>query len=531
MYKVLIVDDEPFILEGLRHVIRWEEHGLEIAGFAQNGLEALNILERTSIHILITDIYMSRMDGLELIRETKKMLPNVKIIILSGYEEFALVKEAAKLGIENYLLKPVEEEELSQTLLNCIEKIESAIHADIRDRELYHNIRDNILNRWVTGSIGAEELRNRAAFLNIDLSFQYYQVCIVQMLEHVEYAGAAQGERLRARGLLSYAVMNVCKETLEDGDCHIFNHANGDTIMLFYWNGGTQERAGVGSDVLQQCVDNVNLYLKIDLFLSVGAVGETFAAVPAGYRSAEKLRNYRLIMPANSIVDDAELRGFGDKPTIPFDYKALEQRMNNGDKRGVFAWIDGMQRALERTEGLTPEYVQSVAVETLFHLFGTLDIPVESGGDRSSEAAGRRELFRMRSPAEFALWLKSLAAARLDRTEEHPRHLHPTLGAVLDYVNGYYTEEMSLKTLANKFDINAAYLGQLFRQATGEIFSVYLNRKRIEAAKHLLIATTMKTSEIADATGFTSVHYFTNVFKKVTGFYPAEYKKMQENQH
>lgn len=426
MYKVLIVDDEPFILDGLRHVIRWEEHGLEIAGVAQNGFQALDILDHTPIHMMITDIYMSRMDGLELIREAKKRRPSVKIVILSGYEKFALVKEAAKLGIENYLLKPVEEEELSQTLLNCVEKIESEIDADIQRRELYHNIRDNILNRWVTDSIGPEELKNRAEFLSLDLSFRYYQVCIAQSLHR-------SGSQ-RDRALLSYAVMNVCQETIAGrGSCNglAFLAINGDTIILLAWNEEAWERESAG--LLRECIGNVNRHLKIDLFLSAGSVEQGFLSVPASYRNADKLRNGHLDMPVNTVIEYAGIHRISDK--------------------------------------------------------------------------------------------SALAVEIMDRVHGSPRPLHPTLSAVLDYVNCRYAEEMSLKTLAVKFDINAAYLGQLFRQATGQIFSVYLNRKRIEAAKRLLTDTPLKTSEVAAKTGFSSVHYFTNVFKKVTGSYPAEYKK------
>src|SRR4051794_8645973 len=123
MYKVFIADDEPFIIEGLYDIVDWSELGMEIVGQAENGLEAMEALKRIPADILITDISMPKMNGLDLIRATRSFQPDLKIIVLSGYDEFAYLKEGMALGIENYLLKPINLEEFKATLHTIAEKL------------------------------------------------------------------------------------------------------------------------------------------------------------------------------------------------------------------------------------------------------------------------------------------------------------------------------------------------------------------------------------------------------------------------
>ena len=177
MYKALVVDDEPIILEGFDNLISWEEFGIEISAKAENGKAALQIVREEEIDLLITDIRMPEMSGLELLKTIRQEGKSIKVIILSGYDDFQYVKEASKYGIENYLLKPIEENELEETLLHLTEKLENEQKQQNRLQESYQLLRSNILYRWITGAIGEEELTMRAEFLDISLEKQWYQVC------------------------------------------------------------------------------------------------------------------------------------------------------------------------------------------------------------------------------------------------------------------------------------------------------------------------------------------------------------------
>lgn len=180
MYNVLLVDDEPFITEGLSDAIDWSGFGLEVVGSAENGKQALELLRQVPTDILITDISMPVMDGLELIRQARELLPGLKVIILSGYNEFNYLKEGMRLGIENYLLKPVHFEELRATLRDTVDKLNAARPERAFGEDEIGILRDNIMKRWLTGKIGAAELAERLEMLGIRLEKPYSAVAIVR---------------------------------------------------------------------------------------------------------------------------------------------------------------------------------------------------------------------------------------------------------------------------------------------------------------------------------------------------------------
>jgi len=418
MYKVLIVDDEPFILDGLPYVIDWEEHGAEIVASARSGEEALAILEQMTIHIVMTDIKMPGMDGLQLIEQARSRGLNAKFIVLSGYDEFELVKKAVIYGVENYLLKPLEEEELSDTLLTTIEKLEHELHLSIQNKQNYSIVKENILYRWISGQIGHEELVSRAEFLGIKLDYRHFQAGVVHLLPASAEPGAAPSPSEPSydplRGPLSFAILNICAETIGNcGNCLLFSGMNGAPILLFAWNEDDAPEPQQLDALLMQSVANVRSYLKLDITISLGSVQHDYRTVQQSYREAREAGN-RL------------------------------------------------------------------------------------GEQRPSTAA---------------------SSALLDA--------HPAIMRVVEYVDKHYAEEMSLKTLSQHFNLNAAYLGQLFKKATGDMFSNYLSRIRIEQAKHLLITSQLKASEIALAVGFSNLQYFSNVFYKYTGAYPTDFKRQQ----
>lgn len=175
MHNILIVDDEPLILEGLRSVIEWEDYGLRIAGQAGNGEEALEFLHRhnEAIDILITDITMPKLTGLELIQQIKCFDSKMRFIILSGYEQFEYLKAGMSLGIENYILKPINIKELESTIEQIVEVLNQEDVEQFHAKEDQQVLRNNILNRWVTGNIDRQELMHRSKVLNISLDCSF----------------------------------------------------------------------------------------------------------------------------------------------------------------------------------------------------------------------------------------------------------------------------------------------------------------------------------------------------------------------
>ena len=169
MYRVFIVDDEPLICKGLRETIEWDSLGLEISGEAHNGAEAMSMIATMHPHILITDIRMPGMDGIALIKSIRENDMAIRIIILSGYSDFVFLKEAIRLGVDGYLLKPIDPDELISNLRNLVTVIEEEMMKSSRIYQGMELLRTNTLNRLITNEIGRNEFEEKAELLDLQL--------------------------------------------------------------------------------------------------------------------------------------------------------------------------------------------------------------------------------------------------------------------------------------------------------------------------------------------------------------------------
>ena len=182
MHRVIIVDDEALIREGVSKLISWETYEMEVVGLMPGGQAALNYIKHNPVDIVVTDIKMPHMDGLTLIRKCQDKYPNIKFIVLSGYTDFELVKEAVKLGIENYLVKPIDQAEFIQTLISLAEKLDQESE-ELRVKEEGAKIlRDNIVWRWITGNISNNELNEKKQYLEFSIE-KNYQIAIIHLVE------------------------------------------------------------------------------------------------------------------------------------------------------------------------------------------------------------------------------------------------------------------------------------------------------------------------------------------------------------
>lgn len=438
MYRVLIADDEPFILDGLKYVINWEEHGLEITSTVKNGIEALEVLENIRIDILITDIRMPKMDGLDLIREIRQRAINTKVVIMSGYTEFEYAREAARLGIENYILKPVQEEELSSTLLAAVEKIEAEQYLKVEQNMGLEIIRENILYRWVTGMIGDAELRQRSDLIGISLDSDLYMACVMEIqhtredTEHRQANPDTGHDRLTGDiGLMQFAVCNICLETFQMNNNinnTAFRNLDGNVVIILCWNETDGFNYDKALELVNACIGNIRTSLNSDICALAGSVEHGYLSAAKSYKNALSLRNTLPVFPFCGVVD------WNSAPLIA------------------------------------------------------------------------------------------------DAAEKSPRQsvsFSPLVTKAVKYIHDRYHEEISLKTLSAVFDVNPAYLGQQFKKETGQMFTNYLNYLRIEKAKELLLNPNLKANEIAVKVGYANQNYFYNIFRKYTGIYPSEYKKIR----
>jgi two-component system response regulator YesN len=416
VYKVLLADDEPMILKGLKRLINWDDYGLEITGVAVNGEDAWRKIEKAGVDILITDIRMPKLDGLELLKKISDDHRNIKTIVVSGYDDFSYVKQALQYGIENYILKPINEDELSSTLLHIIEKMDQEKRRQKILQCGIDTLRDNIIDRWLQGAIDENELLERAGFLGIDTKAPFYLLMVIA----VDSGGDVSSdfpELLRDH-------LRVCQEKTEPA--YFFFNLRNELVIL------------------------APLYQTPDI-------------------EAERGRIQSLLQTAPSMAG-TEWRGFvGPLCTNPLK-------------------LSESYRDLKRFQAWRPSLPAGCMV----------CCADEQGGEM-----------------------------RLHTPEKHFRS-HPLVNRMRRYVTENYADDISLKTLSQHFDLSASYMGQVFKQETGMLFTDYLCGFRIEKAKALLAEGLHKNYAVAGMVGFRNPNYFANVFKKKTGVYPSAYRNDPE---
>lgn len=273
MYKVLLVDDEPVIRDGLRVIVDWTAIGFEVVAAVCDGEQALAWLDVNEADLLVTDVKMPKVNGIELVGELRKTNSHLRVIVISGYDEFEYVRAMTPLGIENYLLKPINETEFECTLQNIAGKLlrEKRSKAMV---ELDENlIRQNIINRWLYGTIGEQELSDRALFLGFDLDGAPY--CPV-MFRFPKDAVPVSRQ-------ISNDIFKTCQHILNDWPlCYCAQNYDGETLALF---SGWNETAMI---LLARCVKTVGSTYDMDLLVAVGQHVELYWQVAQSFQVARK---------------------------------------------------------------------------------------------------------------------------------------------------------------------------------------------------------------------------------------------------
>lgn len=478
MYKVVLVDDEPFIVEGLTKVIDWARHQFEICGTATSGKRALTLIETNPPDLLITDIKMPDMDGLTLVDHVRKHHPFTRCVILSGHDDFAFVKRGMQLGIDNYLLKPVNRVELQQTLEAVVARIESPLsgaNQGTTDRTL---LRENVLWRWARGTIGQTELEDRALLLGLDLTGNAYRVGLV---------------------LLPIADANLATESWAGSGAWTAPDPAGRVLAVL---------AGTKEQVDQKAAALVSLVTRHhDACLLLGKTVNRPWDLSQSLTDAEDLARFRLVAPGGRYLDSEGIVRHREGLAIvpPLSVGA------DDPTTAVRPWL----KALATNPQILPEQLQRAAAKVV--------LDFEGPGNDYAPLLDR--LFHAATHDELAEVVEEAIHRHRPTNRGGSSEVSRLIQGVLDWIHGHTSEELSLKTLANRFQVNPTYLGQKFYQETGVHFSPYLTELRIKRARNLLETTHLRAGEIGVSVGFSDPGYFFRIFREHTGQSPTEYRK------
>ncbi|MBB6732198.1 response regulator transcription factor [Cohnella zeiphila] len=519
MFKVLIVDDEPQIRTGLGTIIPWESFGFVVAGAAEDGEEALALAGELHPDLVITDIKMPGMDGIELSRELRARRPELPILILSGYNEFSYAKEALRYGVAEYLLKPVDPAELSGVLERIYEKLYLAAREKLREKEKTKSLRNLFLGKLVRGEV-REEPGRRAEEFGISLSGGRFCVLIVSM---ERYGELVLSRSEREIGLIRFALENIIEELL-GSDGYFFE-------LTEQWFGVllTGPSLSDGDFVLRTASRIVNAarrHVKENLTVASGSTVCGPERIGESYAEAVRALDRKFYFESEQIFlyepeDDASGTNAPE-----WDDSGFLQAIRGGKPEGIREAADRLFGQLERR----PVPLERLKHFIMLSIIRLAKLTEELGGDWTALYAGQfREVERILLHGDLQELKELLLRIAADIGEKldlgRTRKTENRIREIVSHIETNYQADLNLKELSKMFYINAVYLGQLFKKETGEFFNDYINKVRIREACLLLRHSELTASEIAERVGYKYVDHFYRHFKQIHGINPGEYRQ------
>lgn len=511
MLKVLLVDDEMYVRKGMHELINWDELHMEIIGEAENGLEALNMVECLQPDVVITDIRMPILDGLELIRAVEK-LPHLEpvFIIISGYHDFKYAQQAIRYGVHDYILKPVDDEEMTATLLKSANRISNKRKHILLPEEQASNL---ILEDMIKGHVRKEDEHRYAEVLGV----QCTSSLLIALLEL---------QRGLAERKVTIEELRAAVQCLEVDLSNIFviEQQSSRFALLLLWHDHDQEDSTI-RDKLHDIHVTLSKRLNLDIGLYAGTLVKKIGDVPQSNQEAKEAARHKFA-EEDGVVQYAEIK---DKPLYVFnvyqdEVDQLILSLEEGNRPAYHKIVEDKFK-LFQVNRFSP---QAVTGSLMRFITGILAVVNEMGGNDQ----GLQQLKELAQQGHDGWNLRLLKNAFLHALEEAENYIsllrsEQTKGdihKIKRYIDAHYTENISLKSIAALFYMNPVYLGRLFRKSYNLYFNEYLLSLRIQEAKKLLRQTDLRMYEVAARVGFQNADYFVTQFEKLVTFSPTEYR-------
>lgn len=545
MLKIFLAEDEVIVRETIKRMIPWEDLGFELVGEAADGEMALPLLLRQKPDLLITDIKMPFMDGLTLAKVAKKEIPGLKVVILSGYDDFNYAKQAINIGVEDYLLKPI----TKNALIERLTEIRSRYEHEKTQKEYYEkfhremqayekNSSRDFFEALVSGSMDMMEIYRRSEKLGLDIVAEAYNVLIFTMNCEEDFSGQREGysewEAESLELLEEFFSENTSAMLFR---CNIFSYG----VLIKGQKETIEENTRSCVSEIQRIFDRKEQ--KRQWFVAAGEPVERLSQIQKSYYSASRAFSQRYLYDENILYYD-EMASMEKKNVTEDDSTYLQKVDVNALNPAILQKFlsNGL---LEATENFVKDYFYAIGQEPLESLvfrnyvtlnvrFSVMSFLKEIGCDtRTLEQEDTEDVLSESSKSlenAIAYAEKIISQAIALRDQNSGNKNRSILKTAVDFIDSHYMEEdMSLNKAANAANVSANHFSALFSQNMGQTFIEYLTNLRMNKAKEYLRCTSMRSSEIAGEIGYKDAHYFSYLFKKTQGMTPSDYRKARED--
>lgn len=519
--RILIVEDEPIMRKMYVELFDWEKNGFDLVDVAPNAIKALEVLHATKVDVVITDIKMPIMSGLELIRLAKEEFPKIKFIVMSGYDDFSLVREAFMLGVREYFLKAeLDFDHISQTLLKLKEEIEKE-NKDSEDRTISSGesgnkeynflLCDKLMKELVWGRTpekSAEQLKEYGVNLN-------HETLCIMVLSLVDYYTVEKSVWNNEREVFKYAMINVLDEICRKyGDLYtVYNLPN--EYLILYSKEANVDFESIFNDITAAFLKCFSLVCNCGYSEMNGEKRN----VEMIYQEAKKACDFCFAVGNGKMVAYQDIRFAGVEQNLSLYVQEMKNILKQGEGERI---KDAIHKLRISANNVCHRQIDEV--KNLFYLYYNEMVHfIKSQGIAKDDCETIFNFNNLKHKADltaFNTWLTDSLSEISEALSNSGK-----VNKAKQYIRTHYSEQINLNTVAEHLGISVGHLSRIFRQSEGCGFSNYLLTTRMEAAKNLLTTTNLKIYEVAQQVGYTNTEQFSKMFKKVVGVTPKAFMK------
>lgn len=513
--NVLIADDEQIVLSGLQFIIDWKALGFSICGTASDGIETLEKIRLFQPDLVMLDIRMPRLNGIDVVRTAVREQFRGKFIILSGISDFKLAQTAMRYGVDFYLTKPIDEDELTKCVSLVRDQIEKETHSKSHLKQYRDRAREAIIHDLLTGDcdysrIDVQDLELRATWYQVACYEKYNQEFFYTTWNFAELFRLTNSDR-RTYELLELDQRNI---VLLKGDFAIGQFEK----ILQNYSRGTEKGSPFDS-----------------VFLTYGRRVARIEDIHFSYEDVASLMNHRFFCSENQHVF-----GYEELPALTGETYALGHEKAKDFAEHFSGYVQSHNRMLlgESLNSLADYVSRSGASEQeiklylidiyisvkqkIMRLTGAGDIDFPANATVIELISGKYYLYEIMSflREQFFYWMQTIGRPSGENVMDE----------ILYYIRENYRENLHLETIAPLFGYNSSYLGKVFTRKVGKNFNTYVDEVRIEKAKELLADQSLKIYEVSELVGYSNTDYFHKKFRRYTGTTPAEYRKRLQSE-
>ncbi|MBI3170733.1 MAG: response regulator [Chloroflexi bacterium] len=519
-YKVFLVEDEVVTREGIRDNVDWRASGFEFCGEASDGEMALPLLRTAKPDVLITDIKMPFIDGLQLSKIMRERMPWVKVIILSGHDEFEYAQQAIKLGVTDYLLKPI----TVQNLQSALQKLTAQLDDERKERENLKRLqeqaeenratlRERFLFKLIVGAVSPAEAVENGQLLELNLIARHYLVMILK-IEPDDRSGQPEHDGYQQ-------IQNMVVGLIEkDPDIFVLKRDWGDLVLIF--KGHTLEYLEESRDSLLDEIRREVGKTRYKLTIGMGTAKNRIADICQSFIEALT----RIQNPPGD--EDSSLHQPLERmELLKVDKVAVENYLHSGKREGFDEFFNAYLLPLSEAALKSNLIKNYIFVDVVLAIAKLVD---DLGGevDKVIPELNSIELImsNIKTIEELRAHVYKIIMTALAYRDGQPKGQYKDLiRQAKEYIERHYTDpDLSLNIVAARANLSASHFSVVFSQETAQNFKEYLTEVRINKAKELLRMTSLRSADIAYQVGYNDPHYFSAVFKKHTGQSPIEFR-------